>query len=319
MRQLLALAALIVATIAVDPVQAAGRQYYVLGDSFVDAGNAFIGTGGLVARPQDGYFQGRFTNGPTFADLMQAAETGQFTTASLAGGDNFAVGGARAAGDAAFPPFIVPGLPNQRGAYSLKYGANVFAGGIYMLSFGNNDVNAIQSSDTYGLTVAQYSALYTANIVNTVSSLGAGGASKIIVLGVPNPLEPEGLALQAQLNAGLAPLQSLLGDRLVVFDFFSFFGAMIANPLSFGLPANTDFVTPCESVRPVVNGMRDCTGFFSFDGTHPTAPVHRALARAIALQANVAVVPEPESWALMIAGFLVVGAAVRRARVPMPA
>ena len=314
MRRLFAAATMLAALLATAPAQSAGRQYYVLGDSFVDAGNANLGTGGLVARAQDGYFRGRFSDGPTFADLMQTAETGQFTRASLIGGDNFAVGGARAAGDANFPPFVVPGLPNQAAAYVARYGPTVFADGIYMLSFGNNDVNAIQSGDTYGLTPQQYGALYTANMVNTVSFLGAGGASKIIVLGVPNPLEAEGVALQAQLTAGLAPLQAALGDRLVVFDFFSFFGAMIANPTAFGLPADTDFFTPCDSVRPVIDNKRDCTGFFSYDGTHPTAPVHTALAIAIARQAGVAAIPEPQSWALMIAGFALAGAATRRIR-----
>lgn len=297
--------------------QAAGLQ--VFGDSFVDAGNANIATGGAVAPAQLGYFQGRFTNGPTFADIINYRLTGAPTVPFLAGGRNFAVGGARGAGDAVFdvpglPPQVVPGLPNQRNLYLASYGLGGIDDGPFLLSFGNNDVNAIQSGDTYGLSADQYGDLYATNMATTVGGLLAAGAPRVFVFGVPNPLESEGLVLQGKLNAALAPLQTVYGSRLVQFDFFSFFGAMVADPEAFGLPADTDFDTPCLDERTAVNGRIDCTGYFSFDGTHPTAPVHFAIANAFSRQAGLAV-PEPATWAMMIAGFALAGAAMRRGRV----
>lgn len=317
MRRVLRFAAcfsLALASLGTAHADAAGLQ--VFGDSFVDAGNANLATGGAVASASLGYFQGRFTNGPTFADIINQRLTGSYTQPFLAGGRNFAVGGARAAGDATFdvtglPPQVVPGLITQRNLYLGSLGLGAVDDGPFLLSFGNNDVNAIQSGDTYGLSAAAYGDLYASNMSTVVGELLAAGAPRVFVFGVPNPLEPEGQVLQAKLNAALAPLQSAFGNRLVQFDFFSFFNAMLANPVAFGLPANTDFFTPCLSVRTPVDGQIDCTGFFSFDGTHPTAPVHLAIADAFSQQAGLAV-PEPASWVMMIAGFGLVGFAVRR-------
>lgn len=309
---------LALAGLALSPVTAHAAGLQVFGDSFVDAGNANIATSGAVAPAALGYYNGRFTNGPTFADIINRRLTGSETAPFLAGGRNFAVGGARAAGDATFlvqglPPQIVPGLPTQRNLYLGSYGIGQISQGPWLLSFGNNDVNAIQSGDTYGLSADAYGDRYAANMASTVQILLQAGAPRVFVFGVPNPLEDEGVTLQDKLDAALAPLQATYGSRLVTFDFFTFFRAMIANPVAFGLPADTDFDTPCLAVRTAVNGEIDCTGFFSFDGTHPTAPVHLAIANAFSRQAGLAV-PEPASWALLIAGFGLIGAAMRRRR-----
>ncbi|MFN7177524.1 MAG: hypothetical protein ACK4MX_11630, partial [Thermaurantiacus sp.] len=78
--------------------QALPSTLYVFGDSLVDAGNVFITTGGVTPNPAQGYFEGRFTNGLDFTDILQQALTGAPTAPSLAGGTNFAFGGARGTG-----------------------------------------------------------------------------------------------------------------------------------------------------------------------------------------------------------------------------
>ena len=300
---------------ASPPVNPPGR-YIVFGDSLVDAGNANIATGGAAAPAALGYFQGRFTNGPVWTDWLNKAATGRFTTPFLAGGDSYAVGGARGANDSFIPPFPqpIPGLNSQLGIYAGASGGVVDPNAVYTLVFGNNDVNAIQSGDTAGLTAQQFGALYASNMANAAVGLYLGGATKIILLGVPNPGEPEGVTLQAQLDAALDAASAGvpgLSSVLYRFDLFDFFTRLRAHPTQFGLAANTDFFTPCLVARLPGPGI-DCTGYFSFDGTHPTAPVHLALAREISAFAGVPGVPEPASWALMIAGFGLVGAAMRR-------
>ncbi len=310
-----ALAAVLVA-LAIPAAAAAPTRYIVFGDSLVDAGNANIGTGGLAAPAALGYFHGRFTNGPDWTDWLNKAATGSFTVPFLAGGSNYAVGGARGAGDSTIPPFpqIIPGLPSPLGIYGAAEGGTVDPTAVYTLVFGNNDVNAIQSGDTGGLTATQFGALYAGNMTNAAVGLYLGGASKIIILGVPNPFEPEGVALEAQLDAALNFASATvpgLASHIYRFDLFSFFTRLRAHPTEFGLAADTDFVTPCLVARVPGPGV-DCTGYFSFDGTHPTAPVQLALAREIAAFAGVPGVPEPSSWALLIAGLGLTGAAMRR-------
>ena len=64
------IAAAVALAIAAPALAAAPTSIVVFGDSLVDAGNAYIGTGGLTAQPSLGYFNGRFTNGPEYTDLL---------------------------------------------------------------------------------------------------------------------------------------------------------------------------------------------------------------------------------------------------------
>ncbi|UAJ12186.1 PEPxxWA-CTERM sorting domain-containing protein [Polymorphobacter megasporae] len=57
---------------------------------------------------------------------------------------------------------------------------------------------------------------------------------------------------------------------------------------------------------------QDCSGYFSVDGIHPIAPIQAAIFREVAHITGIGTVPEPANWALMIAGFGLVGTALRR-------
>ncbi|UAJ09139.1 SGNH/GDSL hydrolase family protein [Glacieibacterium megasporae] len=114
----------------------------VFGDSLVDAGNAYIGTNGLTAQPGYGYFDGRYSNGPVWTDLIEQRLTGHYTVPFLAGGVNYAVGGAEAAEDRSLLGFNVPGLATQLGIYATS-GKAVDPNALYVLNFGNNDVTAL--------------------------------------------------------------------------------------------------------------------------------------------------------------------------------
>lgn len=226
------LTGVVAAMLAVPAAAALPSEVYVFGDSFVDSGNANLGTGGLAANAAQGYFQGRFGDGYNFADFISKRLTGDYATPYLAGGDNYAVGGARAAGIRIIPPFPqpIPGLPQQRAIYAMQEGGPfVDPNGLYILSFGNNDVGAIQSGDTYGLSVGEYEDLYVANLVNTISFLNAGGANTIMLFGVPNPNEVEGQALAAKLGNAIALLEPTLTSNFIQFDFFNFFARLQAS------------------------------------------------------------------------------------------
>ena len=78
----------------------------VFGDSLVDGGNVSIITGGTTPNPAQGYYAGRFSNGPVASDILNQAIEGTNSTASLAGGDNYAYGGARARNDGLSVPDV---------------------------------------------------------------------------------------------------------------------------------------------------------------------------------------------------------------------
>ncbi|NJC08569.1 phospholipase/lecithinase/hemolysin [Polymorphobacter fuscus] len=302
--------------IAVPAAALTPSTFYVFGDSFTDAGNIAAATGNTIPDASQGFWYGRFADGPTWVDRLSYAQYGAPTVASLNGGNNFSFGGARAAQDdiiSAGPPVVaIPGLASQAGLYFSQVGF-VDPNALYIVNFGNNDVNAIQGTDAdrEGLTVAQYQAAYVNNMVGAVSTLSAFGAQNILVLGVPNPLEVEGLALQGLLDTALDAVEPGLSANLYRYSYFSFFTRLQADPTQFGLPQNLDFNTPCLAAVTPGPGI-DCTGYLSFDGIHVTSKVQQALARDIGGFVGLNDVPEPSTWAMLIAGFGLVGTAMRR-------
>ncbi|MGL4543814.1 MAG: SGNH/GDSL hydrolase family protein, partial [Polymorphobacter sp.] len=261
MKQMLLAAAAALAFVAAP---ASSNQFYVFGDSLVDAGNIFVATGGTVPSPAQGYFQGRFNEGYDFTDYLQRGQTGVPTTASLLGGTNFAWGGARAMGPAS-GGVQVPGLPQQLGAYLAASGGVGDPNGIYVLNFGGNDVFGINSGDTGGLTPMQAGALVVSNMVSAVTTLSSIGAGNILVMGIPNG-DATGFAVDAALQSALDAVEPTLAANLFRYSYFGFYNRVLSNPASYGYPANTDFSTPCIAARPVVNGSINCTGYFGFDG-----------------------------------------------------
>src|SRR5215472_939964 len=80
-------------------------ELVVFGDSLSDTGNAYLFTDGAAAGPP--YFQGRFSNGPVWVEVL-AGELGLPAPApSLSGGANYAFGGAETG-----PGLSLFGTPN---------------------------------------------------------------------------------------------------------------------------------------------------------------------------------------------------------------
>lgn len=261
---------------------------YVFGDSLVDAGNIQQLFG--IPDPAEGYYNGRFTNGPDFTDLLAQQITGSYTSPSLTGGNNFAYGGARIV-DNGGPP----DLDDQVSNYLGRSGGSAESDSLYVVNMAGNDVFALQSGDIGGRTQAEYISLAASTIVGNVERLDGAGAGSILLMGVPNTT-PAGFALQ---NAIMAELTTAsLTAELFQFNYFSFFDTILTNPAMLGLPPQ-DLSVNCIDVRPVVNGEIDCTGIFSFDGVHFSAEIHRPLFREVADLVGVEVdVPAPGALAL---------------------
>ena len=285
---------------------------YVFGDSLVDAGNISVITGGTTPNPALGYFDGRFTNGYNYVDYINQELFRAPTVASLKGGNNFAYGGARVVTDA---KDAIPDLNPQVATYLATKGPAADPNALYILNAGGNDIFALgrfaagdptqllpftNPNDYINAIVTQY--------VGAVQRLNDLGARNILVTGIPNATVPLAVQIDAQLQAALQGLSLAPGTDLYRFSYIDFFNRLSTRPGAFGLPPlRTD--RSCIQLGAQATG---CQGIFSFDGTHPTAAVQRALFLDIERQFNLTGVPEPESWAMMIAGFAMAGAALRR-------
>lgn len=298
---------------------------FVFGDSLVDAGNARIArlaSGGAdPAPPSLGYVQGRFSNGPTFADFLSQDLFGANTTASLAGGRNFSVGGAQfseVAGDAS-PSFL-----EQIDVFRAS-GLSLSADSLVLVTFGGNDVRRevanLATVPAYAPDLTPTLAAFGAGL-NELFALGArnvrvtglpdvGQIPAITALGVP-ALSVAGTQLSFGLNQALgaqtAGLAGQTGYDLRFFDLFGYQQALYADPGAFGLPP-LDTVRACLTVPGAAPG---CDGFVYFDPIHPTSQIHRVIADGLTIE--LAVVPEPSVWVSLILGFGLAGAALRGRR-----
>ncbi|MGB7405442.1 MAG: SGNH/GDSL hydrolase family protein [Pacificimonas sp.] len=281
----------------------------VFGDSLVDSGNIFTVTGGLVPDPTAGYFNGRFQEGPNFADLLNNEIEGSLLAPSLLGGDNYAYGGARIVSNLGDGPGqdLIPDLDLQVGTYFFGTGGTADADALYAINMAGNDIFAIGRGQTGGLSADEYIALAAQRTVANVVALDQAGATNILLMGVPNTTEAAGIALENAILTSLAATD--IEAEIFNFSYFDFFGTLLTDPNALGLPQQ-DLSVTCLEAREVVDGAIDCTGIFSFDGVHFTAPIQAALFREVSELVGINQVPAPGALALF--GIAALGLGVRR-------
>jgi phospholipase/lecithinase/hemolysin len=288
----------------------------VFGDSLVDAGN--IRALGVGANPAQGYFEGRFTNGYDYTDLLSIKLYGTPTVPSLLGGTNFAFGGARATATSAAPDLV-----EQLAMYSsyLAGGKAVDQDGLYILNFGGNDVFAAQTPGTPAGFASDSAFLQSAatTYAGGIQALSNLGARNFLITGFP-AATGAGLPFSAEadgyLTSALGNLNLTTNTTLYRFSYLDFFQRLTANPGAFGLPGPLIQPDPALLGGGTCQGadaFPACTGYFSFDGTHPTAAVQQAAFNEIDQQFNLTgSVPEPSTWIMMLTGLGLAGFAIRR-------
>jgi outer membrane lipase/esterase len=306
---------------------------YLLGDSLSDQGNLFIATSALVgpinALPNpDHYFNGRFSNGPIYADVLAQA-LGLPLGPSLAGGNNFAFGGARTTYNTVENTV---GGPFPAGLFPWSLNAEVTAfksrnihdpDALYIVFSGSNDIGDILAR---GLNPAVVIPTAVTGIVNAIQAFKDAGAQTVLVPNVPdlgrtpaflvNPAASAAATFfSAQFNAALhnalvAISPALSGIDVVEFDTFSLFRSIVDNPGAFGF---TNVTTPCYSGfvarNPTATECSTPGSFASWDGLHPTSRVQALLAGGL-LQA----LPVPATLPLVLLGVLVLTAVKLRSR-----
>ena len=297
---------------------------FVFGDSLSDTGNAaaVVGSnGGQVITgnsyiPGQPYASGQFTNGNVWVNGAAAAlGLAPYALPSVAGGGNFALGGATVATDG---PGVPPSLTLQANFFLGATGNVAPSTALYVIEGGGNDARAglvaAAASPNPSLVIASVAAAYATGIHAIVDKLQAAGAQHLIVWNTPNiSLAPAVTAqgpgasflassLVSSMNAAL--LAALAGETGVsIFDIYGLGTSIAADPSAFG------FLNVKDACGAPSNACDPNTAEY-WDGIHPTAFAHSVIADAFIAAA----VPEPSTWAMMILGFAGVGVIAHRRR-----
>ena len=118
-------------------------QIVVFGDSLVDAGNIYLATAGATPSAAAGYYaRPLHQRPPNYTDLLSQRLYGTYTTPSIAGGTNYAFGGA----SIITSNYPVPNLAAQLGFFAAA-GKPVDPKALYIINLGANDVFANRQRD----------------------------------------------------------------------------------------------------------------------------------------------------------------------------
>ncbi len=274
------LAKTILFCLALSPLAASAAKpaydaIYVFGDSYNDVGNLFAADGG--AEPlSPPYFHGRFSNGPLWVEHL-AGSYGLPMLPSLAGGTDYAFGGAWATMPIVTAAGTIPDVPQQVALYLSQHDGKADPKALYVLEGGGND---ILGSST--VPVKQIAFEIASSIAESEQTLRRAGARNFLIpnffnladLPVAAPIASFATAAAAATNQILDEL--LLPEefnpevRIVRVDDAALFDAIETDTNHFGF---TNVTTPClNAATETVCADPDHTLFW--DTVHPTEFMH---------------------------------------------
>jgi phospholipase/lecithinase/hemolysin len=331
--------AIVAASLAATSAPAcAYATLFAFGDSLSDAGNVFTRDKGTSPLPP--YWEGHASNGPTWVeDLSVKLGLGSLKP-SLAGGSDFAFGGAET-GPTDINPVKPHGtdLPEQIAAFG-AYAAlahltpATLNGALFTLDIGANDIrSALEDYAANEITLRKAKAVVAQaedNTIDAIDDLYRLGARSLLFFGVQNlgntprfhgtPLQ--GLATDLSVSfhtAVIDGLRSLEKGGLKVFDLRpeAAFAKIKADPEAYGFTNVTD---PCWTgnmtdpssgtlCSPTLAGQDE---YLYWDMAHPTAAGHRVIASDA--YETLTTVPELPTWTMIGIGFMGLGFATFRRR-----
>jgi phospholipase/lecithinase/hemolysin len=277
---------LVLSPIAAQAANPHFSAIYVFGDSYCDAGNLFLADGGTypITPP---YFKGHFSNGPVWAERVAGA-WGLPLTPSLAGGTDYAVGGAFVTADQPLGGgAVIPSVPHQVELYLLQHGGKADPNALYVLEGGGNDI-----IDATGGSPQQLALQIAVGTATEELLLRRAGARNFLI---PELFDlatvPEGKANAAFNTAASLATNKFLTDFLLLESLFpgvhitflnsyDLFKAVETEPTHFGFTNVTDAcVVPTSATT--FNICSDPTHYMFWDDIHPTVFMHSFIAVSV--------------------------------------
>ena len=292
-------------------VQAVPSNMFVFGDSLMDTGNLYIATssGGTPTPTSPPYFNGRFSNGPVFAELI-AGTYGITLTPSLLGGNNFSWAGAQT-GTGVSSGFI-PNVQTQIGSFiSSRPGGAADPNAVYWIEGGGNDV--LPASQSANLPAAIGGIV--SNIATEIVTLANSGAKNFVIVNVPDvgatprvqamgPAAAAGATgITMAINQGLLQVLAMISGsdpslKLQLLDLYGIGSMVAANPLAYGFTNTKD---ACLTETSLCSNPDQ---YLYWDSFHPTAAVGRLVAAVY--------IPEPSTLLLLLLPIAAIGYSTRR-------
>lgn len=264
------------------------------GDSLSDAGNLSISQVPSFQPPQ------KFTTNPGTITVQNVASgLGYTLTASLAGGNDYAWGGAGVNNNSPGTPDVVPTITTQITTYLAAH-PTLDSHALYTMWGGANDIfyatTTPATAQTQIIAAAQQE-------VKLLGALQAAGAKNILVFNLPNiGLTPEATEAGAsaasslttlsviyngQLNAGIGQL----GKGIIPVNAFALLSQVIANPGAYGFsnvttPAcgvgsSSVLCGPQGSGLPYTYAPGTNSSYLFADGVHPTTGADQMLSQVV--------------------------------------
>lgn len=304
------------------------NQFVIFGDSLSDNGNVYIATGGAQPAPPL-YTPGSFTDGPLtnppgtaggIWDVDLSALLGEpVAQPFLAGGTNYAVGGAQVLAPVSTPYGTIPSLEQQVGLYLTSTGGVANPNNLYILWGGANDLYS--AVETPGATPADIAATETAainSLAADIEALAAAGAKDFLWLNLPQLAStPRGAAdplngalstastqFAANVTTQTALLQQLLGINIADVDVYGLYQSILADPSAYHY---VNVTTPAQGL----NVNPDQYLFWDL-ASHPTTTGHRLIALAAEDAVMTTFAPEPATCAFAALGLAFLLARRRR-------